>query len=153
MAQEQKTSTKIINVRVTNGNKDMSFHDKCEGIAYDFPAGKTVSIPLSAAKHIFGYDVKGRDESSMFNHTCMRWGWNTPANVRNGFKGYTDKDGKQQIGPLDLWSKFTFQPVAGKIVETEIIDLGQVAEDRDTAETPKEETEFRLGKTAIQASA
>lgn len=138
---EQK---RFINVRVTNKNPE-SYSDSCNGIHYTFTGGsKTVSIPLEAAQHIFGYDVKRSDEKAMFDHVCKRWGWNTPDNVKEGFK-------KIQA----IWANLTFTPVAVRMTEVPVIDTAALAEDREEA-AEAEDNEFqvpdmKLGEKTIAA--
>ena len=135
---ESQGNRRIINVRVCNNNEE-TFTDYHNGDRYVFKGnGHTESIPLAAAKHIFGYDVKECDEATMFTHVTKRWGWNTPENVKAGF----DK--------IKLtWSKFSFTPVAVKFVETPVIDTSALAEERSEPEV-RESTPMKMGETTIK---
>jgi uncharacterized membrane protein len=131
-----------IKVRVTNKNKE-TFSDQHAGVTYDFEPGETVSLPLEAAQHIFGYKVHGADPKTMFDHVSKRWGWNTPENVRTRYKDITP-----------IWSKFEFTPVAVKYVETAMIDTSALAEPRGDAEQGDEEPsipDLKLGEPSIAA--
>lgn len=119
---EGESTRRIINVRVTNKNK-VEYSDACSGKVYTFEPGKTTSIPLEAAKHIFSYDVKGSDEQVMFQHVCKRWGWNTPENVKAHFADIKE-----------IWANFEFTPVAVKMVEQAVIDTSALAEMEDEGE-------------------
>jgi hypothetical protein len=60
-------------VKVTNYNDfDEPIVDHHDGVAYTFPTGKPVKIPLVAAEHIFGF----HDGKADFLHVQRRWGWN-----------------------------------------------------------------------------
>lgn len=65
-------------VKVTNGN-DFDLDDHFDGRRYEFPAGKTVSIPFDAACHIFGVEhpEQLKDKDKLLSYVCRRWGWNT----------------------------------------------------------------------------
>jgi len=63
-------------VRVTNGLED-PITDKCDGVTYVFEPGKPLTIPGSAARHIFGWNGFA---DGKINETYLRkrWGWNGP---------------------------------------------------------------------------
>lgn len=135
---------RIINIRVTNKNAD-SYSDAHDGVNYHFLGkGKTQTISLEAARHIFGYSTKGADEKTMFDHVCKRWGWNTPENVRDGFKDIHR-----------IWANFVFTPVAYVLQEQATIDTGALAEDREDAigQAPVEKPKINFGNPAADASA
>jgi hypothetical protein len=142
---DQPQERRIMNVKVRNDNGE-TFTDEFSGKTYVFAAGKTISLPLEAAKHIFGYNVKGADDRTMFDHVCKRWGWNTPANVTKGF---------QEI--KEIWSKFTFTPVVLKMVEVPAIDTAALADNRDEAARPEDQDyeipDLKLGEPTIRATA
>jgi hypothetical protein len=129
---------RMINVKVTNNN-DTQFVDVYNGIRYTFGPKQSVSIPLAAATHIFGYQKTNCDTQMMFNHMCKRWGWNTPENVKDGFAKVKE-----------IFGKFVFAPVVMKLVETSVIDTSVLADDREEAAGAKS-TPFKLGKQAIGA--
>ena len=140
----EATKARIINIRVTNYN-ETSYTDFHNGERYVFEGGgKTTSIPLEAATHIFGYSMKDSDEASMFNHVCKRWGWNTPENVKENFKG-----------PKSFWAKITFTPVAVKYTEVPVIDTASLAEDRESAARAEDAAfaipDLKLGEKTIAA--
>lgn len=56
-----------MNVFVCNNNEE-TFQGRFDGVDYAFPKGKTVSIPLSAATHLFGYGQPDK------KHALARWG-------------------------------------------------------------------------------
>ena len=74
MEGELVASEHIERVRVTNGNP-FQINDRHDGVPYEFPAGKTVIIPLEAATHIFGFPG---DLQDMHAHMARRFGWNRP---------------------------------------------------------------------------
>jgi hypothetical protein len=60
-------------VRVTNHNTfEEPITDAHDGVAYTFAQGRPVSIPLTAAEHIFGF----KDGAADFIHVQRRFGWN-----------------------------------------------------------------------------
>ena len=91
-------------------------------VEYVFEASKTRSLPLAAAYHIFGYQIQGGENApkTMFDHVCKRWGWNTPENVKDGFKTVNE-----------IWRKFEFTPVAVRYTEVPVIDTAALAEPRE----------------------
>jgi hypothetical protein len=135
---------RIVNVRVTNETKPpVTFSDDYNGVHYVFEPNRTVSIPLDAAKHIFGYDIKNADTQSMFEHICKRWGWNTPENVKDNFAAIKL-----------IWSKLSFAPVAVKMVEHAIVDPTALEDAPEEVPPAKAAPgKLRLGQQAIAASA
>lgn len=57
-----------MNVYVTN-HRDESFEDGYAGVMYKFDPGKPTSVPVEAARHIFGY---GDDNKEPY---LIRLGW------------------------------------------------------------------------------
>ena len=53
---------------VTNKTWD-TLKDRYDGVDYEFPAGKSVGIPVDVARHVFGYGVADKTA------TLARLGW------------------------------------------------------------------------------
>lgn len=72
---------KEIAVRVTDLNEWAGgpIRDGFDGVLYTFERDQPVTIPLAAAKHIFGCDDTGKPDPSYIQR---RWGWNTPDTVK-----------------------------------------------------------------------
>lgn len=139
------TDKRIINVRITNNNTE-DFTDSYNGKDFVFKSGKTTSIPLEAAHHLFGYSVKGCDERVMFHHVCKRWGWNTPENVKSNF------DSVKKI-----WSNFEFTPVAVRMTEVPVIDTASLADAKESVPQPQvtpgvEVPNLKLGEPSIRGA-
>ena len=62
-------------VKVKNNNT-FAIADRYDGVPYIFGAGKTETIPLDAAQHIFGFREDG-DTEAMYHYMVQRHGWNT----------------------------------------------------------------------------
>jgi len=118
---QEQAGRREVNVRVMNGNTT-TYRDAYNGVEYVFEASKTRSLPLAAAYHIFGYQIQGGENApkTMFDHVCKRWGWNTPENVKDGFKTVNE-----------IWRKFEFTPVAVRYTEVPVIDTAALAEPRE----------------------
>lgn len=71
-------------VKVTNNN-DFDLDDHFDGRRYEFPTGKSVSIPFDAACHIFGVEHPDqlKDKDKLLTHVCRRWGWNTKEMIKD----------------------------------------------------------------------
>jgi hypothetical protein len=87
-------SERIERVRVTNSNP-FEIRDMHDGVPYDFPPGKTVTIPPEAANHIFGWPAEPHE---MALYMARRFGWNQPEDYK--------KDADDPMGLLP-WQKKT----------------------------------------------
>lgn len=76
-------------VRIVNRN-DFTIADMYDGVPYTFPTDSPVTVPPDAANHIFGWRLKGDEETDekvaadMLLYCQKRHGWNTPEVVRAG---------------------------------------------------------------------
>jgi len=84
-------SERIERVRVTNRNAFL-LSDMHDGVPYEFPPGVTVTIPVEAAAHMFGWPA---EEQEMHLYMARRYGWNQPHHYK------ADDNG------LMLWQKNT----------------------------------------------
>lgn len=96
-----------VHVKVTNGN-DFDIEDRFDGVPYPFKAGRTVTVPLEAAIHFFGFKVNPDTEQLSIEpdieHVTRRWGWNTQDYIKDGL-------GKK------IAAKITVAPVTYEMVE------------------------------------
>lgn len=93
-------------VKVTNKNGFPLPLDYFDGVPYKFPPNEPQSIPADAAGHFFGYP--GEPEL-MKQHTCRRYGWNTPEMILTGADGVSQAD--------RFFSKLEFKAVIYELVE------------------------------------
>lgn len=97
-------------VQVTNG-LDFPFVDRHDGVPYTIQPGRTLSIPLDVAAHIFGFDGKN-DRAAMMRYVTRRQGWNTPEYIAVNLEtGRTKAE--------ELFSRLKIEAVMYKLVPVE----------------------------------
>jgi hypothetical protein len=90
----------ISHVKVTNHNK-FELRDMFDSRVYIFPPGKSVTLDMPTANHIFGLDLDNPDKA--LPHCMRRFGWNVPEH---------SQDAK------DYFNNIEFKPVRFMLVET-----------------------------------
>ena len=115
-------------VNVLNSN-DFPLEDAYDGVFYTFAPGKAVTIPVEAAKHIFGWDERA-PHSISFPHVEQRWGWNT----------------KETRPHAKEWFKnFIVRPV--ETITVEIVSMPS-PEHRPTSSSPERKRELARQRVA-----
>ena len=118
-------------VRVTDLNEWVMgpIRDGFDGVLYTFERNQPVTIPLSAARHIFGCDESGKPDPSYIQR---RWGWNTPESIKESSK----------------WlQNIKIEPVTLETVELAIDPDAEVGEDATPAKTM-----IKRGRPSAQAA-
>lgn len=90
----------ISHVKITNNNP-FEIKDRYDNIPYAFPPGKPVSIPLGAARHIFGFHLES-GEREVFDYMSRRFGWNKPGQ---------DEEARLYFSNMEI------KPIAYRLVE------------------------------------
>jgi hypothetical protein len=106
----------ITHVRVTNRNK-FPIEDMFDSRKYVFGAGKSLTVDLEVARHIFGFALETEEKALL--HCMRRFGWNSAAMASDARK---------------FFSNLEFKPVRFMLVE-------EAPEPRKLGRPRKEETQ------------
>lgn len=108
-------------LKVTNRN-GFELKDRYDGVPFKFPANATVSVPLDAAIHFFGFKPGAEPGTFVlqadFNHVCRRYGWGNP--MRHKDEEMHDAMTRATTDAKTYFDNLEIKAVRREVVETPI---------------------------------